>query len=75
MFGLCKYQIEPEGIECLEGSAEISCTFRGMTSLIGGFVFRCKGPWLSGHDEENVSFCLEILLDACLEDRKILVAL
>jgi len=44
MLGLCKYQNEPEVIEDLEGSAEISYTFRGVNVLIGGFVFRCKGP-------------------------------
>ena len=30
-------------------------------------MFRCKGPGPSGYDEENVSFCLDVLLDACLD--------
>ena len=67
LLGLCRYQSEPEGFGSLEDSAEISYTFRGGIVLIGGFVFRYKGPEPSGHDKDSVSFCLDVLLDACLD--------
>jgi hypothetical protein len=56
--------------KCLKGSAEMSCMFRGI-KVIGGFVFRRKGPQPSSRGVDEMF--LFVLLDVCLEVVRLIV--